>query len=219
MRGSGDGEKEVGNPPVTVGVTEGSPSFTAPFSKANNSPLAEEREQGGLETCMGDGVSSKGDPSGSGSKEGEDLGNVFNYDAFLGKVNGAASTEVGDRGIFAFKSGKKSKRRRKFSSESQNVGNVGSPSCLMDLSEKNRPTKRNRAQVDNVNGPCSLDQVQDLRKNIRSDTGLSTGEYGSGSVPSSSAGVPFDLNHRMDPEVSSSSRNQETGADCDDCCG
>ncbi|KAM0037030.1 hypothetical protein Hdeb2414_s0014g00433401 [Helianthus debilis subsp. tardiflorus] len=179
MQGSGDGEKEVGSPPGIGGATEGSPTFNVPFPQTNKSPLHEEREQAGMETCMVDGVSDREDPAGSDSKVGGDLGTIFNYDAFLGKVNRATSSEVGNKGMFAFKSGKKSNRCRKFSSKSQNMGTVGSPNCLLDSSEKSRPTKRNRAQVENVSGTCSHDQVQVLMKDIRGDNGLSTGEYGS----------------------------------------
>ncbi|MFS7902011.1 hypothetical protein Hanom_Chr01g00006281 [Helianthus anomalus] len=185
MKGSGNGEKETGNPAGVGGVAEESPTFNVPFSQSNNAPLHVERELGGLESCMGDGGLNRKETAGSVSKMGGDLGTIFNYDSFLEKGNGATCSDVGYKGLFVFKSGKKSKRRGKVNSKSQNVGSFGSPNCLLDSSEKSRPTKRSRAQVENVSDPCSFDKVQGLMKdkNNRGEDGSSIGEHDSGSVP------------------------------------
>ncbi|KAJ0576315.1 putative RNA recognition motif domain, nucleotide-binding alpha-beta plait domain superfamily [Helianthus annuus] len=113
MEGSGIGEKETGDPAGMGGVAEESPTFNVPFSQANNVPVHEEREFGGLESCMGDGGLNREETAGSVSKMGGDLGTIFNYDSFLGKGNGVTCSDVGQKGLFVFKSGKKSKRRRK----------------------------------------------------------------------------------------------------------
>ncbi|MFS8016803.1 hypothetical protein Hanom_Chr15g01372861 [Helianthus anomalus] len=74
----------------------------------------------------------------------------------------------GHKKLCFFKAGKKSKRRRKCGAKNQSSSFMGIPNIGVESSEKGRPTKRNRAHLEEENDPFSLDHLLP-QMNKRSD--------------------------------------------------
>ncbi|MFS8024762.1 hypothetical protein Hanom_Chr16g01467261 [Helianthus anomalus] len=134
----------------------------------------------------------KEESRGSDSKKfGEGWDNFFGKSkevprADLGFGPGPEDGNKDKNDIFFFNSHKKSKRRR--------VKNVSGPSSIsaspviiMDSSEKSRPSKRSRAQVEDLSDPFSLDKLLNRlnTKNDKADILKSSGrEDGAGGTMS-----------------------------------
>ncbi|KAJ0792703.1 hypothetical protein HanOQP8_Chr01g0020981 [Helianthus annuus] len=117
------------------------------------------------ETCMGNEGSVEVEASVSVPKEGGGgLGNAFNYDAFLDLGDDVGVGGIKNKGVFVFKSRKKSKRLRKNSGVGLNMDIGGSPTLEGDSCERARPSKRNRAQFGEDSDPFSLDQLLGINK-------------------------------------------------------
>ncbi|MFS7925345.1 hypothetical protein Hanom_Chr04g00283731 [Helianthus anomalus] len=111
------------------------------FSGLGNLGGGEEVPEG---SCMGGGETLNDKAADVGSDGARDLRNVFNYDSFLGDELGSTSVpNRNKKGMFVFTSVKKSKRLRK-------GGNIiqGSQGNFVGSSEKARPIKRCRAQIE-----------------------------------------------------------------------
>ncbi|MFS8007526.1 putative RNA-directed DNA polymerase [Helianthus anomalus] len=143
--------------------------------------------------------------AGGGSDNVHDIRNVFNYECFLGNESGSSSAPVGKKGPFVFKSSKKSKRQRKGACNIQ-----GKSFVQLDSSEKARPSKRNRAQIEEDNDPFSIDKLlgPKFNRDLKED-GEKVVSSGSAVEPSSPGSRrQFDLNHRAAPDFSSSWRGR-----------
>ncbi|MFS8032117.1 hypothetical protein Hanom_Chr17g01553821 [Helianthus anomalus] len=205
-----------------VGVADSSPVVSsAPDSliagKVDSSPLAspvarfsELGSQGGGEgnhegSSMKGGAANRDKSAGVGTDGVRDMGNVFNYDSFLGNERGSIFAATRKKGLFVFKSVKKPKRYRKIVFKNQ-----GSPFFHMDSSEKSRPNKRNRAQIEEDSDPFSLDKLLGPKFNTDKREDGDQVLSGGGSVEplNSDEGRPFDLNHRVESDMSSSSMSQ-----------
>ncbi|MFS7940830.1 hypothetical protein Hanom_Chr05g00468921 [Helianthus anomalus] len=139
----------------------------------------------------------------------KDMRHVFDYDSFLGNEMGSTSAPCRNKkGVFVFMSAKKSKRHRK-------GGKIykDSPVNYLDSSEKARPIKRSRAQIEEDSDPFSLDKILDpktFRDNTEVGDQASSGGGGEEN-PCSGEGRIIDLNRSMEPESSVPSTGQEGG--------
>ncbi|MFS7934851.1 hypothetical protein Hanom_Chr05g00396491 [Helianthus anomalus] len=137
-----------------TGRVDSSPLISSPVAR-----FSERGSQGGGEgnnegTRMQGGAVNNDKSAGGGPDNVNDIRNVFNYDCFLGNDSGSSSAPVGKKGPFVFKSTKKSERQRKGACNIQ-----GKSFVQLDSSEKARPSKRNRAQIEENSDPFSIDKL------------------------------------------------------------
>ncbi|XP_022003845.1 uncharacterized protein LOC110901318 [Helianthus annuus] len=190
---------------------------TAGSSPLASSPVVECSEMGSQGVVEGgiEGSKSEGEQeavrkaAGAGPNGVGDMGNVFNYDSFLGNASGSPSASLKKKkGLFVFSARKKSKRQRKGVSL-----NKGSPLGQLDSSEKSRPCKRNRSDLEENSDPFSLDKfLGPTYLNSKSGGEDKVSRVGGEDLsPDAVGGVPFDLNHRADADLASSSNRQGEG--------
>ncbi|KAJ0818186.1 putative RNA recognition motif domain, nucleotide-binding alpha-beta plait domain superfamily [Helianthus annuus] len=210
-------ELDVWIPDCLGGMSGVSPAVSSPLASSPVVRVAEpevgdsgfeEDEEVGL-----DEGSSRGDVQTGGSPKGGGSGNVFNdvqfnWQPFLESCIGEGSNSHGDdtQGIMFFKARKKSKRRHKRGTRNHYSPHMGSPINGVESSEKARPTKRNRALLEEESDPFSLDRL--LAQSIKNSDNLSSYSCMPDvnlNVPLDSSGVPMVGVHRASAEISSTS--------------
>ncbi|KAJ0828992.1 hypothetical protein HanLR1_Chr00c0055g0700411 [Helianthus annuus] len=210
-------ELDVWIPDCLGGMSGVSPAVSSPLASSPVVKVAEpEVGDSGFEEDEEIGLdegSPRGDVQTGGSPKGGGSGNVFNdvqfnWQPFLGSCTGGGPNSHGDdsQGIMFFKAGKKSKRRRKRGTRNLFSPHMGSPINGIESSEKARPTKRNRAHLEEESDPFSLDRLMaQLNKNSDNLSSSSCLPDVNLNVPLDSSGVPMVGVQRSSAETSSTS--------------
>ncbi|KAJ0806725.1 hypothetical protein HanPI659440_Chr02g0092551 [Helianthus annuus] len=120
-----------------------------------------EDEEAGEETGSAKGGACAGDTSKGGGNNNHSSEVQFNWQSFMGDSKGECTNVHGDgkKGIIFFKAGNKSKRRRKSGARNLSGSFMDSPNISLESCDKGRPTKRNRAHLDEESDPFSIDRI------------------------------------------------------------
>ncbi|MFS7968516.1 hypothetical protein Hanom_Chr09g00798381 [Helianthus anomalus] len=156
--------------------------------------------------------SANGDACAGGNSKGGGSNNQysevqFNWQPFLGACKGVGPNVHGDgtKGIVFFKASKKTKRRRKGGARDLSGSFLGSPVIGLESSEKGRPTKRNRALLDEESDPFSINRIL-AQLNQKADTQSSSSCVPGVNlnIPLDSSGIPIGEVSRASTQISSS---------------
>ncbi|KAJ0890228.1 putative RNA recognition motif domain, nucleotide-binding alpha-beta plait domain superfamily [Helianthus annuus] len=198
---------------------------SSPVSSGNSSPLAsspvvnveesavkgsggaEEGEEVRVENGSANGDECAGGNSKGGGNNNQQSEVHFNWQPFLGDCQGVGSDVHGDgtNGIVFFKASKKTKRRRKGGARNPSESALGSPVSGFGSVDKGRPTKRNRAQLEEDSDPFSINRI--LAQLNHKDVSQSSPSGVPGvnlNIPLNSSGVPIDDVSMASPRISSS---------------
>ncbi|KAJ0666857.1 putative RNA recognition motif domain, nucleotide-binding alpha-beta plait domain superfamily [Helianthus annuus] len=210
-------ETDAWIPDCLGGMSGVSPAGSSPLASSPVVRMAEpevgdgefeEDEEVGVDEGLSRGeVQSGGSPKGGGS--GNSVNDVqFNWQPFLKSCIGEGSNCHGDdtQGILFFKAGKKSKRRRKCGTRNHYSPQMGSPINGVESADKVRPTKRNRALLEEDSDPFSLDRLlAQFNKTSDIPSASSSMPDVNLNVPLDSSGVPVVEVQRASAEISPSS--------------
>ncbi|KAJ0577372.1 hypothetical protein HanOQP8_Chr05g0189471 [Helianthus annuus] len=118
----------------------------------------------------------------------------FDWQPFLGECKGVESEVHGDgtNGVVFFKARKKAKRHRKSGTRNLPDSALDSPVSGVGSVDKGRPTKRNRAQLEEDSDPFSINrilaQLNQKNDSVSSPPGVSGVNL---NIPLNSSGVPI----------------------------
>ncbi|MFS7979722.1 putative RNA recognition motif domain, nucleotide-binding alpha-beta plait domain superfamily [Helianthus anomalus] len=153
-----------------------------------------EDEEVGVETGSAKGGACAGDSSKGGGNINHSAEVQFNWQSFMGDGKGECNNVHGDgkNGIIFFKAGNKSKRRRKSGARNLCGSFMDSPNFGLESCEKGRPTKRNRAHLDEESDPFSINRIlAQMNNNSDPVSSYSCEPSVNLNIPLNSDGVPI----------------------------
>ncbi|MFS7913005.1 putative RNA-directed DNA polymerase [Helianthus anomalus] len=163
-------ELDVWIPDCLGRMSEGSSAMSSSLASSPVVKVTEPEVGGGFfgedEVAGEDSGSAKGGACAGDSSKGGGNNNLsskvqFNWQSFMGDSKGECSIVHGEgkKGVIFFKAGNKSKRRRKGGARNLSGSFMDSPNSNPESCERGRPTKRNRAQLDEESDPFSIDRI------------------------------------------------------------